>query len=104
MRYLKELPVQLLITILTALALGAVFDKYIVSFFYTISSLFIEILIFILSFMVFIFIFRALVNIKTGSLHLILLIFGGVTLSNSIALFVAYFFGSTFLPLLELKH
>jgi Na+/H+-dicarboxylate symporter len=104
MRYLKELPVQLLITILTALALGAVFDKYIVSLFYTISSLFIEILIFILPFIVFIFIFRALVNIKTGSLHLILLIFGGVTLSNSIALFVAYFFGSTFLPLLELKH
>jgi Na+/H+-dicarboxylate symporter len=52
--------------------------------------------------MVFGFIFRALIKNQHNSLFLILAIFGGVTLSNSVALITAYFFGSTFLPLLGL--
>lgn len=104
MHYFRQLPVQLIITIFLALISGSFLSGYTVSIFYTISACFIELLFFILPFMVFAFIFRAIINIESGSLYLILLIFGGVTLSNAIALFTAYFFGSTVLPLLELKY
>jgi Na+/H+-dicarboxylate symporter len=104
MYYLKQLPVQLVISILLAFALGHFLDVFVVSIFYSISSSFIEILIFALPIMVFSFIFRALVNSKRGSLLLLLLIFGGVTFSNCLALVTSYFFGWTFLPFLGLSH
>lgn len=104
MRYLKELPVQLVISILTAFLLGYVLDASVISVFYSISSCFIEILMFVLPLMVFSFIFRALANSQRGSLSLLLLIFAGVTLSNCLALTTAYVFGQTFLPLLGLSH
>jgi Na+/H+-dicarboxylate symporter len=104
MSYLKQLPVQLLITVLCALILGPISGPIPVSFFYTVSCCFIEILLFILPFMVFIFIFRALSNLRAGSLYLVLLIFLGVTVSNCIALLIAYCFGSVFLSLVNLQY
>jgi len=101
-KYLKQLPIQLIISIVASLILGQVLGELIISIFYTISSCLIQVLLFILPIMVFGFIFKALVNIKHGSFLLIALIFVGVTLSNCIALTVAYLFGKTFLPFLGL--
>lgn len=97
-------PVQLALSILAAFFLGSIFDVFVVSFFYSISTCFIEIIVFVLPLMVFGFIFRALVNSQLGSLYLLLCIFAGVTISNCLALITAYFFGWTFLPLLGLDH
>lgn len=103
-RYLKQLPVQLIISILAAFLLGSVLDKFYIAVFYTISSCFIEMLIFVLPLMVFGFIFRALVNNKQSSLSLLMLIFAGVTVSNCLALTTAYLFAKVSLPFLGLAH
>ena len=103
-RYLKQLPVQLVLSILAAFPLGYLLDLFYISLFYSISTCFINILIFVLPLMVFSFIFRGIVKSASGSLSLLLLIFAGVTLSNCSALLTAYFFGHTFLPLLGVDH
>ena len=69
-----------------------------VCFFYTVSSCFIEILLFVLPLIVFSFILRALVNIERGAFKLLLLIFVGVTVSNCLALTTSYFFSKAVLP------
>ncbi|MBA3958340.1 MAG: cation:dicarboxylase symporter family transporter [Parachlamydiaceae bacterium] len=104
MHYLKQLPVQLIISILLAFGLGSLLDLFYVSLFYSISTVFIQILIFILPFMVFSFIFRALANSQRGSLSLLLLIFAGVTLSSTIALTTSNVLGQLVLPFLGLTH
>ena len=104
MSYLKQLPTQLIISIILAFLLGYVLDVYYISLFYSISSAFIEILIFVLPVIVFSFIFRALVNSQRSSVSLLLFIFAGVTLSNCLALTTAYLFGQAFLPYLGLSH
>ena len=104
MNYLKQLPVQLVISIFAAFILGNILDVYYISIFYSISSCFIEALLFILPIMVFSFIFRALVNSKRSALAMLLVIFAGVTFSNCLALATAYVFGQIFLPFLGLSH
>ena len=100
MKIFNQLAVQLVLSIFAAFLLGNVLDLFYVSLFYSISTCFIQFLIFVLPLMVFGFIFRALVNNKESSISLLLLIFAGVTLSNCLALTMAYFFSWTFLPLL----
>lgn len=104
LKYLKSLPVQLILSILAAFVLGRFFDTSSVILFYTASSCFIELLMFILPLMVFVFIFSAIIRIKEKSLQLILMIFLGVTLSNAIALYTSYAFSATFLPFIGLEH
>lgn len=104
MFFLKKLPVQLIISIVSALCLGQLFPLFYISLFYSISSALIEILISILPLMVFSFIFRALIETKSNSLLLLLTIFIGVTASNCLSLLIAYFFGLNFLPMIGLTH
>lgn len=104
MTLLKSLPFQLCISIVSAFFLGNVLDLYTVSLFYTISSTFIEILLFCLPVVIFVFIMRALLNIPRGSITLLFLIFLGVTLSNCLALTTAYCVGQFTLPFLGLGH
>src|ERR1700730_9943474 len=100
LQYLKQLPIQLVITILLAFALGLVCDVFYISLFYTISSSFISILLFLLPFMVLSLIFRAILIRKESSILLLLLIFAGVTFSNCLSLLAAYFYAKGFLPFL----
>jgi Na+/H+-dicarboxylate symporters len=104
LKLLKQLPVQLVLSISLALFLGHNLDLQFVSAAYTVSSCFIEILLFFLPLIVFNFILRALVNIKQGSLKLVLLLFAGVTISNCMALVTAYLFGSLTLPFFGVEH
>ncbi len=103
-RYFKSLPTQLILSIVAAFILGGIWDISVVTWFYTGSSCFIELLLFILPFMVFSFIFLAITRIKHKSLQLIAVIFLGVFLSNSLALFTAYSFSSLILPSLGIAY
>ena len=98
LKLLKSLPIQLCIAIILALFFGKIVSVSTVSLFYTVSCLFIEILLFCLPLVIFSFISRALLNLARGSLALLLLIFVGVTVSNCLALTVAYSVGSVALP------
>jgi len=102
LRLLKQLPVQLILSIILALIMGEKLGLDSVCFFYTISSCFIEILMFVLPLIVFSFILRALVNLERGSLTLLLLIFLGATISNCLALTTAYLFGKATLSFVGL--
>ena len=79
-------------------------DLFYIELFFTISTIFVEILLFILPFMVFSFIFRALVGIDRGSTWLVGLIFGSVTLSNIFAVLVAYGYARGLMGALGINH
>ncbi len=102
--FLKSLPVQLVVSILFAFYLGAVVDIFYVQLFFTISSLFVEVLLFILPVMVFSFIFRALVGIDKKSTWLIGLVLGSVTVSNILAVLVSYGYAKEVLSALGVSH
>ncbi len=103
-RLLKQLPVQLLLAITFAFAIGQVAPLSYVRFSYTVSACFIDTIFFFLPLMVFSFIFRALNSMKGGSVSLVLLIFLGVTISNCLALTTGYICGQLFLPLIGVSH
>lgn len=103
--YLKSLPVQLILSILLAFLLGEYLSSSTVSIFYTLSSAFIEFLLFVLPFMVFSFIFSAMMNIKgSQSFKLVGIIFLGVFASNAAALYVSYFCSTTVLPAIGVSY
>lgn len=90
--------VSLVFSIVLAMTVAKELSLNTVCFFYTVSSCFIEVLLFVLPLIVFSFILSALVNIQRGSFKLLLLIFVGVTVSNCLALTTSYFFSKTLLP------
>lgn len=98
MSILKSLPFQLILSIFTAFILGGILDGHLVAIFYTASSCFIDLLLFLLPFMVFGFIFCAVSETNQRSLRLILLIFATLFASNLCALFASYFFSQLCLP------
>ncbi|MDP3372359.1 MAG: cation:dicarboxylase symporter family transporter [Candidatus Paracaedibacteraceae bacterium] len=100
---LKNIPLQLVLSIIFSMLIADKLSLNTVRFFYTISFCFIEILLFVLPVIVFSFILRALLGLKNGSILLLLLIFIGVTFSNCIALTTSYFFSKTFLPFIGLQ-
>ena len=104
MNFLKSLPFQLCLSITASFMLGQLLSSYAVSLFYTVSSLFIEFILFTLPVIIFVFIVRALLNISQKSFSLLILIFLGVTVSNCLALLVSYFFSISTLPFLGLGH
>ena len=104
LKYLRSLPIQLLLSIALAMFLGQKLQQQAVCIFYTISAFFIDLLLLLLPFIVFVFILRGLLCVKQGSLKLVALIFGGVTISNCLALAVAYCFGRLTLPFFGLGH
>lgn len=97
-KLLKQPLVCLVISIVLAMTVAKGLSLATVCFFYTVSSCFIEVLLFALPLIVFSFILSALINIKSGSFKLLLLIFAGVTFSNCLALTTSYFFSKAILP------
>lgn len=100
----KQLPFQLVLSITTALLLGKKLCINYVSFFYTLSSCMIEILVLILPIIVFSLIITSLMNVKQGAFLLLLLIFISIICSNCLALTIAYFFSKITLPFFNLYH
>jgi Na+/H+-dicarboxylate symporter len=102
--FIKSLPIQLVISIVLAFMLGSYLDRSIVSIFYTLSTCLIDILMFVLPWMIFAYIFTAITRIQQKSVFLILLIFLGITASNLLSISTAYLFSSSLLPMLGLSH
>ncbi|MBP6217579.1 MAG: cation:dicarboxylase symporter family transporter [Oligoflexales bacterium] len=101
---LKSLPGQLLLSICSAFMFSKFFDLSTIRFFFTISTCLVESLLFILPFMVFTFVFRALLAIDGASRKFVLLILAGVTLSNCIALTTSFLLAETILPWLGIQY
>ncbi len=97
-KLVKQPLAHLVFSIFLAMSIAKGLSLAAVCFFYTVSTCFIEVLLFVLPLIVFSFILRALVNIERGSFKLLLLIFVGVTLSNCLALTASYFFSKAVLP------
>lgn len=97
-KLLKSLPLQLVLSISIAFILGSFLDAGVVSLFYTVSSCFIDLLLFLLPLMVFGFLFAATSETQQNSVRRLLLIFAGVFVSNFLALYTSYFFSQLILP------
>lgn len=99
---LRFLPFQLILSITLAFVLGEMVSLDIVRFFFALSSSFVSVLLLMLPFMVFAFIFRAILSLQKGFGILLVMILLGVSLSNAVALFASYGVAQIFLPLLKI--
>ena len=95
---LRSLPTQLVLSILCAISLAHSLDHEWICRFYTLSTLFIDILMITLPLIVFVYIVSAIVSMERGSPLLILSIFAGVIISNGVALLCAYGLGKMIIP------
>ena len=101
---MKSLPAQLVMCIIAAFTLSHAISPLSVRFFYSVSLLFVEGLLFILPFMVFSFILRALIGLNKRSTWLVGLIFMGVTLSNITAVLVSFGYSIGILKAFNVQH
>lgn len=98
LEYLKSLPVQLIFIFCFAIFFVDSLNLTTIRFFYSISSAFIEVLIFFLPIIIFIFIFCSIVVLDRKSPIMVLAILLFVTASNMLALSTSYAVGLYFLP------
>lgn len=103
MYWLKQLPVQLALSMMLAFFLGQWIPQPGVVLFYTFSRALIDVLLFVLPVIVFSLMLRALLQGEGRSIWLIVLLFVGITASNVIALLFAYGMGLIFLPMLSFE-
>ena len=104
MNILKSLPFQLILSITLAFILGELVNVQLVSFFYALSTSFVSVLLLLLPFMVFAFILCAILNLQKGFGLLLVMILGGITISNAIALLTSYGAAKVFLPALNVSQ
>jgi Na+/H+-dicarboxylate symporter len=100
---LKSLPVQLIIAILAAYFLSALFNLETIRFFFTISCSLKEILMGILPLVIFSYITAAILSMEQRAPLLILGILALVTLSNALTVLISYGIGVNLLPLLTFE-
>jgi Na+/H+-dicarboxylate symporter len=100
--FLTNLPVQLVLSIALAIGLASSLSPHWICRFYTISTVFVDVLMIVLPFIVFIYIFSAIVGMESHSPLMVSLIFIAVTVSNALALLFAYGAGYLILPSLTL--
>lgn len=103
MYWLKQLPVQLALSMLLAFFLGHTVPLTGVVLFYTLSRVLIDLLLFALPVIVFSLMLRALLQGEGRSIWMIFLLFAGITLSNFTALLFGYGMGVSFLPMLSFE-
>lgn len=78
------------LTVLIPLLLGDVISVSVKSFFYALSLSMKSVLVFVLPFIIFSFVFSCLLNLRQGALTFVILLVGGVFISNFIALNFGY--------------
>jgi Na+/H+-dicarboxylate symporter len=98
-KLVKSLPLQLLAAIGIALLVEPLLSGPVLSFFYTLSCLFKDLLIMVIPFVVFGYLTTSIVSFDKKSLWMVLSIFGLVILSNGLSVWIAYGLGRTLLPL-----
>ncbi len=99
----KSLPLQLVLAIVLALILEPWMEVKTLSFFYTLSCAFKDLLMMVIPFVVFGYLMSSLVSFDKRALGMIFGILGLATLSNALCVFVAYGLGATFLPWLSFE-
>ncbi len=103
-KFLKNLPVQMLISITTAITLAPFLTPRSICWCYTISTVFVDLLMIILPLIVFIYILSAIIGMEKRSPLMVGLIFVSVTISNALALLFAYVTGRSILPTFTLPE
>ena len=98
LNFLRSLPMRLFFSIILAIGIAQYLNLNWICRFYTLSSLFIDVLIITLPIIVFIYILSAIMSMERSSPLLILFIFITVTLSNSMALVTAFCVGKIVIP------
>jgi len=97
-KYLKLLPVQLILCLVVAFLLGPYLNQTLVQVFYTISLVFKDILMFILPVVIFSYITTALLSLEQRAPLLLASILLLITISTTVAVFVSYGVSLAFLP------
>lgn len=100
-KYLKQLPVQLVLCLIAAITFGPYLPLSVTHTIFSASFLIKDVLIFVLPFIIFTYIFDALVGLDKKAPLLIVTILVMVFLSNCVAVSVAYGVGQAFLPFLS---
>src|ERR1700722_76604 len=103
MYWLRQLPVQLALSMVLAFFLGQWIPLTGVVLFYTFSRVLIDVLLFALPLIVFSLMLRALLQGEGRSIWLIGLTFIGITASNMTAILFAYGMGHLALPMLSFE-
>jgi Na+/H+-dicarboxylate symporter len=101
LKYLKNLPVQLVLCLVVSLFIGPYLSKEVVHYIFSASFLIKDILIFVLPFIIFTYIFDALVGMDKNAPILVVTILLMVFLSNCVAVSVSYGVGQVFFPFLS---
>lgn len=99
---LKSLPVQLCLCILLGLCFGSFLSDVVISFFYTISCFLKDLLMIGLPFIIFSYLFAALLSFERHGLWMVVTVMGCIVLSNAAAVLIPYAVGAFLLPLLPL--
>jgi Na+/H+-dicarboxylate symporter len=94
-----NLPLQLIIVIASVFLFGSYFDESLISFFYTFSLFFKEILSFFLPFIIFSFVVIGILSFKKNVPLILAVLVASIFLSNSIVAMLAYVVGMIFVPL-----
>jgi Na+/H+-dicarboxylate symporter len=98
MKYLKLLPVQLVLCIVVAFLIGTNLNQTTVQFFYSISLAFKDVLMFVLPVVIFSYITAALLSLEQRAPLLLASILILLTLSNALAVFISYGVSIALLP------
>lgn len=94
-----NLPLQLIIVIASVFLFGNYFDAQFISFFYTFSLFFKEVLSFFLPFIIFSFVVIGILSFKKNAPLILAVLVASIFLSNSIIAMLAYLVGMIFVPL-----
>lgn len=94
-----NLPMQLIMVIASVFLFGNYFDAKLISFFYTFSLFFKEVLSFFLPFIIFSFVVIGILSFKKNAPVILAVLVASIFLSNSIIAMLAYFVGMIFVPL-----
>src|SRR3989338_7954766 len=100
---LRSTPVQLFLCILFAAFFGQSLPMDIIKASYTISLLFIDVVLFVLPIIIFSYLFNALVNIEKKGPILVLSLIGLICLSNATTIIFAYSVGNLVIPYLSIN-
>lgn len=94
-----NLPLQLILVIASVFLFGNYFDASVISFFYTFSLFFKEVLSFFLPFIIFSFVVIGILSFKKNAPLILAVLVASIFLSNSIIAMLAYLVGMIFVPL-----
>lgn len=102
LKILRSLPVQLCLCIFLGLSFGSFLSDPLVAFFYTISCFLKDVLMLGLPFIIFSYLFAALLSFERQGAWMVMVVVGCIVISNALSVLLPYSVGAFLLPLLPL--